>query len=157
MLKSVSFFMLACMAILLTSCFEQPVFKQYVEIPMLKWKRENVLKYTIDVKDNKPVYRLGIAFRYASHIPYSEMKVTLDMTSPSGKKMQYNYVVPLKDAKGNHLGEVLHEAADIEKIVEEKFVFVENGKYECTITETMDDTAVVGIQEVGLLLYQPKK
>lgn len=155
-MRKISFiFLLALLATLHTSCSEHPKYQQFVEIPMLKWTQENVLRYTFDVKEPKPDYRLALLFRYASHIPYKAVKVSLEMTSPTGKKFQKDYTIPFKDEKGQHLGEVMHEAADLTKTIEEKFALEETGKYQFAIKENLDNVAVIGIQEVGVLLYAP--
>ena len=156
MRKLIFFFTFALLSVLHTGCSDARFYKKYQDIPKIQWKRDNVLKYEVDIQDSKPNYKLALALRYVTHIQIPEIKMVVDVVSPAGKKMQFNYAVRVKDDKGKYLGEVMGEMGDIESIVEPKFLFSETGKYQFLITQATDAVDFGGIQEVGLVLYKDK-
>jgi gliding motility-associated lipoprotein GldH len=127
-------------------------YKQYQDIPKLQWQRSNVVKFEVDIQDIEAAYRITIGFRYTTHIHQNAIPVIVGMVSPAGKTTSENYIIQLKDAKGEHLGEAMHDLADREQEVKKGFKFTEKGKHYFTITQASDAEDLGGIMEVGLVL-----
>jgi gliding motility-associated lipoprotein GldH len=151
MKKYALFLLIFCPLMAINGC-KGKFYKKYEGVAKLQWKRSNVLKYEVNIEDITPPYRLILGLRYISAIKHSSIKVILGMVSPSGKTDSKEYIIQLKDAKGEHLGEAMHDIADREQLMTSDFRFSEKGKYYFTITQATEAEDLGGIMEVGLIL-----
>ena len=145
----------ALMLCFLVSC-ESKFYKKYQDIPMLQWKRENVLKYEVQIDNIAKAYDLTIALRFVPSIKQHPLNLLVGTVSPTGKTTQKTYAINIKGAEGQHIGKLMGDIADLEQKIEGKYMFLEKGKYTFTITQATDAADLGGVQEVGLVIDQEK-
>jgi len=121
----------------------------------LTMKKDEVHTYKPTIADNAINYNVIIALRHHSEITKSEIKVALEMTSPSGKVTKTSHTLPLRDASGKLLGEVAVHICDTETIIMKDYTFPENGEYTVKISPITDED-INGMMEIGLVIEKPK-
>jgi len=129
-------------------------YEKHEGIKNLIWDIKDVKKFTVDVQDNQAQYKLSLAIRYASGVqrtPTTAYTLKVTTTSPAGKKTVKDYVINLKDEKGEFLGEPLGDIIDLVTLVENNYAFAETGKYTFEVIHNMPpNTSITGIMEAGL-------
>lgn len=121
---------------------------------MLRWEKTQPRIFSVEVKDNKPVYSATIALRHSSKLEYGDISLTIKMVSPSGKEKIANYIMPIRDRKTGELkGSAMGDMCDTEMIFLEKITFEEVGKYSFEVSHTMKEE-IISILEVGLIIQK---
>ncbi len=141
----------------LFSCNENRLLNQYEDIPQFNWEKSNVPTYSVNIADTEAKYKIIIGLRHTSGISFAEVLVHLKMTSPSGEVVETPYVLELRDKENGSLnGSAMGDIADLEVAVEDSFTFKEAGTYQFSISQEMEQEAVSGVMEVGLVIDKLK-
>lgn len=138
----------------LSAC-EAPFFQKWQDIPLLKWEQSQIIANEVGI-ENPGNYKITLGIRHILETPYAEIKVAMDLESPSGKKDSRNYVIKLRNEKNEVLGEALSELVDLLQTVEESYAFSEKGTYKIIIRHAMNLPTLGGIIEVGLVIDPAK-
>lgn len=144
-------------ALFLFACNENRLINEYKNIPMFNWEKGYDLSYALNVEDATPKYKMMIGLRHTSGIGFGEILVHLKMTTPSGKEIETPYILEIREKDTGELkGSAMGDITDIEIPVEETFTFPEAGQYTFEISQQMEQDAVSGIMEVGLVVDKIK-
>lgn len=151
-MKKITFLLLA---LLFLACQDSnTLFKEHQTIAMLRWEKTQARIFSVEVKDNKPVYSATLALRHSSKLEYGDISLSIKMISPSGKEKIANYIMPIRDRKtGNLIGSAMGDMCDTEMIFLEKITFEETGKYNFEVSHTMKEE-IISILEVGLIVQK---
>ncbi len=137
---------------LLTAC-QNHVHYEYHDVPKKSWDKSFPMEYLVVLENTgDEKFSLKIGFSYIAFIDREDLAVVLKTTAPSGKVSQKRYAIPIKDADGEHLGDVAGDYGDIEYELESGISFAESGDYLFQIIQDMPPQSVGGITRVGLIL-----
>lgn len=143
--------------LLLISCNENRKINEYKNIPLFNWEKGYDLSYALNIDDTAAKYKMMIGLRHISDISFGEILVQLKMTTPSGEVIETPYILEIREKDSGELkGSAMGDITDIEIPVEESFTFPEAGNYQFSISQQMEQDAVSGVMEVGLVIDKLK-
>jgi len=150
-------FFLPLIVFTLIACNENRLINQYENIPLLNWEKGYDLSYALNIEDVAAKYKVMIGLRHTSGIGFGEILVHLKMTTPSGEVVETPYILEIRDKDTGELkGSAMGDITDIEIPVEASYTFPEAGNYQFEISQQMEQDAVGGVMEVGLVIDKLK-
>ncbi|MFN8255006.1 MAG: gliding motility lipoprotein GldH [Bacteroidales bacterium] len=136
----------------LLSC--NKVFSDREIIENYQWNSENVIKFSVDIKEdntNIPL-QLILNLRYIQGIPYQFLKLRVYMIDPNGEKNYQDLEIQLIDSEKNYIGEGIGDYWDIDFPIDEKLIFNKTGSYKFEFEHLMDENPVRFVNEIGITL-----
>lgn len=130
--------------------------ESWQDIAVMQWQRDNVITNKVNIENIDKPYNIMLGLRYIPAIPETDIKVVLEIINPKGEKIQKTHSIKVKNDKGEHVGEIMGELADVKQIVEEGYTFKEKGEYTFNIVQAMASDPQGGILEVGFILDEKK-
>lgn len=140
----------ALLALLMTSCDSNRVYKSFEGTARLNWKKDNVFKYSPNLAEASK-YNLIVELRHASSIKYGQLAVKIKHTLPSGEEEIKDYMLQLRNSSGELLGEAMGDLCDTPCLLEEG-IDLEAGQHMYEIQHLMEEDDLSGILEVGLII-----
>lgn len=140
---------------LTTSCNEnQPLDSSWVKTEEdLQWSKSNVLTTHINVKENSKPVKLLAGLRVATGYAYDRILLRMTQIAPDGKKTMTDLEIPVKDAKGEFLGEKGFDIIDIEYEINPNFTFPMIGEYTYTFEQTTPNVDPLHfVMELGVIV-----
>lgn len=135
--------------LLLGSCGQKTVFKDYHRFDNISWDRFDILNFNVDVqKDEKLDFDLLL--RHHTNYPYDYLDVNITFYTPSGASMSRDYHFKLKNKDGSWKSDGLGDFWDIELPIRNEMLFSESGICKVRIENKMTKINTPGIIEVGL-------
>ncbi len=134
------------------SCDSSVIYEEHVGTPSLEWKRDNVLKYDVDINDASSKYNVYIAVRHTSTYPYKNLKVNILTTDPNKDNTVKEYDLYVRDKNNLFVGKGLGDIYDAEILIEENFSFDQSGMYNFSIEHLMSKDNISNIMEIGLVI-----
>ncbi len=135
--------------LLLGSCGQKTVFKEFHRFDNISWDRFDLLKFDVDVqKDQKLDFDLLL--RHHTYYPYDYLDVNITFYTPSGASMSRDYHFKLKNKDGSWKSDGLGDFWDIELPIRNEMLFSESGICKVRIENKMTKINTPGIIEVGL-------
>lgn len=150
-MKYVSFvFVIAFGILLFSSCDSKRIFEKNQDIPEVGWKKDNVLKFDVEVKDPSTATNFYVNVRNADGYPFSNLYLFIKTTFPNGKMSNDTLECVLSDEKGKWLGSGLGDIYDNQILFKKNVRFPMAGKYSFEIQHGMRIDPVLLIMDVGL-------
>ncbi len=118
----------------------------------LAWNRFDKLTFEVPIQDIKASYDIYIAVRHITDMPYKDIDVYFDFTTPDGESRSRGLSIPIKDADGKNLGDGLGELWDVQELVWEGFKFNKPGNCTFEISSAMQQLNLIGVMEIGLIV-----
>ncbi|MCU0447937.1 MAG: gliding motility lipoprotein GldH [Microscillaceae bacterium] len=140
----------------ISACKSGNYYQKYEDIKLLDWKASKPTTFAVEIKETNPPLAIVAGFRYLPMIRHQALKFKLSIQSPSGKSVEQDYTVPIRNAQGEHLGSTMGEMTDLEQAINTSYQFLETGTYKFTLTQAMGEEDIAGIIEVGLILRKKK-
>ncbi len=136
--------------LLLFSCGQPVVFKEYKTFENVSWNRFDYLYFEFPVKagDKLDFY---LALRHHTFLPYDFLDVNITFYMPGGEMRSAEYHFELKDKDGNWKADAMGELWDIELPIREDLAFYKDGVCKVRMENKMIRTETPGIVEVGLI------
>ncbi|MEI6122302.1 MAG: gliding motility lipoprotein GldH [Bacteroidota bacterium] len=150
-------YVFAVMLILLTSCSKRKVFQKYTDIENYKWKRENVIKFEVPIKDVATNYDVVLALRHTSYYAFANILVNVSTTYPAGDLRTKDYNVMLRNTDGKFIGAGAGDLWDITYPVLTDVTFPQAGTYTFEIQNVMPVIELPDIMQVGLIVRKAEK
>lgn len=141
--------------ILISSCGNGDIYKQYKELPGYKWERiekgKSVMFDNIEIKDTKDSYDIHVMVRHTPFINVDEIKFKMLITSPSGITRESVHTIALKDRNGKQwAGDALGDLIDIDEVCKRYISFPEEGSYVVELVNMGNKYETIGLMELGL-------
>lgn len=149
MKKSLVFFLLASALI---ACDKGKVYQRYEDIDHLKWTREKVITFEVDIQDTNILYNVDLAIRHTSYYVWADIMVNLTTTYPSGEERTKDYDFFLRNTDGSFKAEGAGDLWDISFSLLSDVSFPEKGKYVFKIQNIMPQPEIDDIMQVGLIV-----
>ena len=141
--------------ILVTSCENRVVFKEYRKFDNVSWNRLNILNFEVPVKADESL-DFSLFLRHHTYFPYDKLFVNITFYLPSGEVRSAEYDFKLKDKKGNWLADGMGELWDIELPIRQDLKFSKSGICKVRIENKYSKTETPGLVEIGLIARKSK-
>ncbi|MFN0032421.1 MAG: hypothetical protein ACKVOR_09695 [Flavobacteriales bacterium] len=150
--------------ILLAGCDNgkgETIYEEHKELsPNFEWKKSDIRTFEIAINDNTRPLEFALALRYASGYYYPTLPVRITEVDPDGNKVMTDLDIPIRDEKGEFIGEKGYDIIDTEHLISSKKVFPVHGKYTYTIEHMLPDEVADYVMEIGIVVrkqQEPKK
>jgi hypothetical protein len=143
-------FLLLLSVSFLSSCDHARIFEKNQDIPEAGWKKDNVVKFDVDIKDPATPTNFYINVRNADGYPFSNLYLFIKTTFPNGKMSNDTLECVLADEKGKWLGSGLGDIYDNQILFKRNVRFPQAGTYKFEIQHGMRIDPVLLIMDVGL-------
>lgn len=141
--------------VLLTACDGN--IREFGNIAQLQWKSDQIITVKLNIDDTRQKYNMLVGLRHASNIQMGAVKVKIKQTSPSGKTLEKEYILPLRDKEtGDLLGSAMGDMCDTDTPIGKDVQFDEKGIYTFDISQLMGDD-ISPFLEAGIILNQIKE
>lgn len=135
----------------LISCDSNKVFDQYMEVENATWKRENIAKFSVDIKDTTTTHNLYINLRNKGNYPYSNLYLFVKIEGPDGNFSIDTVNCILADKSGKWLGKGIGDLWDLQVPYIGGFKFAKSGEYQFSFEQAMRvENGLEGITDIGL-------
>jgi len=137
--------------ILLSSCTQSTVFREYKKMKNVSWNRFDILEFEVPVEKDY-VLDFELAFRHHTYFPYDKLFVNITFYSPGSDFRSADYEFELKDEEGNWLADGMGELWDINFPIRNGMRFSEAGICKVRIENSYSKFETPGVIEVGLVV-----
>lgn len=135
------------------ACNPKKVYEKHLELSdNVEWKKSEVKKFEIEIKDISTSYNFYLAFRYAEGYPFTSVKLLLKEIQPDGSYEVLPYELQLRDEQGNYIGSPGYDIWDSEHLIIPNKKFTQSGKYLYEIMHDMPLDNLPLAMEVGIIL-----
>ena len=142
---------LILLVIILSSCSNEEVFKQYKTFENASWNRFDILLFEVPVKAGDYL-NFELALRHHTYFPYDYLNTNITFYLPSGEMRTADYHFNLKDKNGKWKADGMGELWDIELPIRDGLLFQKDGICKVRIENKMTKIETPGILEVGLIV-----
>jgi gliding motility-associated lipoprotein GldH len=119
----------------------------------IQWSKSNILTTQLSIDENSKPVKLIAGLRVASGYAYDRLLVRMTQTAPDGKRTITDLDIPVKDAKGEFLGEKGFDIIDIEYEINPNFTFPMIGDYTYTFEQTTPNVDPLHfVMELGVVV-----
>jgi len=137
--------------VLVTSCGNRTVFKEYRTLDNISWNRFDIQNFDVAVdKDDRLDFYLFI--RHHTNFPYDYLDVNVTFYMPGGEMRSGEYHFELKDENNNWKANGMGELWDIELLIRKNLKMNEKGICKVRIENKMTKLQTPGIMEIGLVV-----
>jgi gliding motility-associated lipoprotein GldH len=159
-MKITNFFSIAILSFILlitAACNPNKVYEKHLTLSdNVEWKKNDVKRFEIDIKDNSIPYNFSLAFRYAQGYPFTSVKLLVKEILPDGTFEELPYELQLRDEQGKYVGSPGFDIWDSEHLIIKGKTFSQTGKYTYEITHDMQLDPLPLVMEVGIVLEKNK-
>jgi gliding motility-associated lipoprotein GldH len=139
--------------ILMTSCTNKEVFKQYNTFDKVSWNRFDILQFEVPVKAGNYLDFI-LALRHHTYYPYDYLDANITFYPPSGGMRSAEYHFELKDKNGDWKADGMGELWDIELPIRDSLYFNKDGICKVRVENKMTRIETPGIMEIGLIVRE---
>ena len=136
---------------LVTSCGNRTVFKEYRKLDAVSWNRFDIQNFDVTVqKDDWLDFYLFI--RHHTQFPYDYLDVNVTFYMPGGEMRSGDYHFELKDENNKWKANGMGELWDIELLIRKNLKMKDEGVCKVRIENKMTKLQTPGIMEIGLVV-----
>lgn len=154
-MRTKSIFTALLFSLCLLACNRQDiVFEKHVECSdNLEWRSSDPINITVPIVQNAEPLELYFAFRYATGYHFDKVAVRIRETDPSGESLVYDLDIPVRDEKGDFIGEKGYDIIDLEYPIDLKKMYGMHGDYTYSIEQRMNGIDTLHFaMEAGLVV-----
>ncbi len=133
-----------------TSCDNNKVYEEYVEIENYTWNMSKPISFEFEVNDTASLHNVYINIRHANQYPYSNLWLFINSWSPAGAKSVDTLECVLADERGKWQGDGLGDIWDAQILWKQNVRFATPGKYHVEYNQGMRVENLVGIMDMGI-------
>lgn len=138
------------LAAFLSSCNENQVFDEVVQLPDNAWSAMDTIRFNVAISDTSAVYDVLLHIRNEKTYNYSNLWLFIETTAPNGQTLQDTLEIILANEEGNWLGKGIGNVNTLLSPYLKQVSFKYRGIYTFAITQGMRDTKLEHILNVGL-------
>jgi len=148
------FFPLIIAALLLTGC-EKTAFKQYdTDFVGNRWQKNDVKTYNFELKENG-TYDVMIDFSHVYGTQFNSLPLKVIMVKPDQSRETADYLLELRDADGNELGDCSGDYCDLREPVFSKRE-LKAGNYQISVANNFEYDFVPNVLGIGVRVVASK-
>jgi gliding motility-associated lipoprotein GldH len=152
-MKTLKPILILSLVFIIFSCNENRVFKEYSgEFANYRWQKDNVVAFSPEINDTDQEYNIYFTFRHVYGFQLMDLKINVEMISPSGKTKKKNYKLKIFKNKSEYYSDCAGDYCDLDTLIEEEFKFKETGKYTFKISYDEKVDMIPNVMEVGLII-----
>ena len=149
-LESIKRGLLIFSALLLASCNGNVYYSEFVEVDSDGWLPADSARFDVQVDDTTQLFDFLLEVRNSISYPYSNTFLFINTTFPDGSMACDTMEYPLADPSGQWLGKRTGRYVDTRYFFRRNARFPMPGNYHFAITNGMRDSAIAGLEHVGL-------
>jgi len=150
------FFTLLILTIVISSCSDKAVFKQYKTFENTSWNRFDILLFEVPVESGDYL-NFELTLRHHTYFPYDYLDANITFYSPSGEMRSAEYHFKLKDKNGKWKADGMGELWDIELPIRDSLYFNKSGTCKVRVENKLTKIETPGIVELGLIVKTSKE
>lgn len=145
--------LLIAVVIIINSC-DHSVYRKWDKksFPDYIWEIEKEIIFEPVIQNIDRTYRIIIGIRHIYGMNIKQLPLEAEIVSPSGKSEIKYYTIIIADEKGRSKADCSGSLCDIETVVENEYLFYEQGKHHIKIRQNSSFVRLSGIMELGLIL-----
>ena len=136
---------------LLCSCAEPPIYEQYQAVEQTVWPQDKEYYFIFQVDSPSVPVDISLRLRNNNRYPYQNLWLFVLEERPIGPVLRDTIECLLADDYGKWLGHGI-SLYESEIPIRQGYTFPTRGQYAITVRQGMRDSALVGIQEIGLIV-----
>jgi gliding motility-associated lipoprotein GldH len=151
---------LTLVSICFTSCQPKDVlFTTHVACSdNLEWRKDQPITIKVPVNQNAYPLRFYVNFRYATGYRYDKLMLRMTETTPEGEITKKDIDIPIRDEKGEFIGEKGFDIIDLEYEVDAKKQYPMHGEYTYVFEQMMPGIDVLHYaMELGVTVKDRKQ
>ena len=131
------FFLLAVLAIGISSCDSNRVFDQYANIENNTWLRSNIISFDIEIKDTISRNNLFLNLRNNKDYEFSNLFIITQINFPDGLRVIDTLEYEMTDKLGSFLGVGFTDIKENKLFFKENVRFNQKGHYTIKVEQAM--------------------
>lgn len=140
----------------MAGCSKNKIFEKYNKLDGYTWKKDNVIKFEVDIQDISVPYNIRLVIRHTSYYVYANIRVRITTTYPSGEQRHNEHNIFVRNTDGTFNGEGAGDLWDVFYNVSDKITFPVQGIYVFEIQNVMPLVATPNIMDVGLIVKKSR-
>jgi len=137
--------------VLITSCGNRAVFKEYRKLDAMSWNRFDIQNFDVSVQKDEQ-YDFYFFMRHHTNFPYDYLDVNVTFYMPGGEMRSGEYHFKLKDDNGKWIANGMGELWDVELLIRKNLKMKKEGVCKVRIENKMTKMETPGIMEIGLVV-----
>ena len=129
-------------------CHKNNSSEQSVELPNYDWDKSNIIRFPMDVTDFHSIHSINLWVRYANGFPGKDLQIKVKITNPAHEVSVQLLSIPIRDAKGEYLGDISGDIGDITTPIPVKLEKL--GKYEITLEPISSSEKIPYVMNLGI-------
>lgn len=134
----------------LASCDGTVYYSEYADVDEDGWLPTDSACFDVEVTDTNLIFNFLVEVRNSVSYPYSNTFLFINTTFPDGSMALDTMEYPLADPSGQWLGKRSGRYVDTRYYFRRNARFPMQGNYHFAITNGMRDSAITGLEHIGL-------
>lgn len=147
----ISLLMCFLIGIVFTQCVNTNTSK--INFNKNRWYQHQILELSYKSSVENVTRAIGIQLNYAYGMQIAQIPLTLQIISPSQKKIEIPFQVVLLDAYNDELGSCMGDYCDIEHTILPEFLFSETGVYSIKVSQKFRHEYIPNVFSVHLTIF----
>ena len=150
-MKKIGLYLVALiMPVMMASCDGSVYYAEYADVDEDGWLPADSACFDVDVKDTSLIFNFLVEVRNSVSYPYSNTFLFINTTFPDGSMACDTMEYPLADPSGQWYGKRSGRYVDTRYFFRRNARFPMPGNYHFAITNGMRDSAITGLEHIGL-------
>ncbi len=133
------------------SCNQNRIYREYIkDFPAYHWSSKNVCEFSPKIEDTSVKYNIYFLLRHVYGFQNKNIKINVEIISPTGKTFSKDYVVQVFKNKKEYISDCGGDLCDLTTLIEKQFTFLEKGVYTVKIKNVSVLDPLLNVMEVGL-------
>ncbi len=136
--------------IALVSCDPNQIYEYNTEINDLKWHKDSVIRFQVEINDTIHPHNIYINVRNTSRYKMQNLHLIVTTTSPNGSKLEERFECYLADDRGKWTGSGWGDIYDNQFLYKKNVRFPISGTYTFEYIQAMRTDNLEYISDMGL-------
>jgi gliding motility-associated lipoprotein GldH len=137
-------------SLLLFSCKSGTLYDDNKSLPGNVWNAEKILRFEVGLQDTTSICKFYLNVRHTTNYRYSNLFLFINTTFPDGKEARDTVECILADPSGKWLGKGISNVRDNQILLRRGIRFPMQGTYIFELEQSMRESELQGIMDVGL-------
>lgn len=138
----------------ITGCNPNVMFDDTKRIPEGVWNDDQAISFDVPVSDTMSKCTFYLNVRHSTAYRYANLFLFINTTYPDGELARDTVECILADRSGKWLGKGISDMRDNQVLLRRGLRFPQKGTYRFEIEQAMRETALEGINDIGLRIVK---
>jgi gliding motility-associated lipoprotein GldH len=135
-----------CLALLLSACGPNYVYKHKTTFSNDTWTYQEVQQHTVEINDLKHLYNLIIGVKHSPDFAFQNLYVKIKTIFPKGESREQIVSLNLADGSGAWFGDCSGQTCSLDIPIQQNAIFETPGKYQFIIEQYMRTEKIAGVK-----------